>query len=116
MGSVGKYNKWVHRYKIAQGSKEAKCGKGRRARKNMMPELLHKEMLKAAKAMHDADQGNRMRKRRRHEGRGEARQGSADRGWGTGGSLEDTVSSREKRQRTARQEIVETQGGRPTDR
>ena len=51
MGSIGKHNKWVHRYKIAQGSKEAKCGKGRRARKNMMPELLHKEMLKEARAM-----------------------------------------------------------------
>ena len=46
---VGSHNKYVHKYKIAQGSKQAKCGKGRRARKNMMPAMLHKELLVAAR-------------------------------------------------------------------
>ena len=41
-------DQWVHQYKIAQGSWQAKGGKGRKAHKNMMPEMLHKELLEAA--------------------------------------------------------------------
>ena len=44
-----KGNQWVHRYKIAQGSKLAKGGIGRKAFKNMMPKMLHMELLVAAK-------------------------------------------------------------------
>ena len=43
-----KGNQWVHRYKIAQGSKLAKGGIGRKAFKNMMPKMLHQELIKAA--------------------------------------------------------------------
>ena len=42
-------NQWVHRYKIAQASSLAKGGIGRKAFKNMMPKMLHMEMLEAAK-------------------------------------------------------------------
>lgn len=44
-----KGNQWVHRYKIAQASSLAKGGIGRKAFKNMMPKMLHMEMLEAAK-------------------------------------------------------------------
>ena len=44
-----KDKQWVHRYKIAQGSKLAKGGRGRKAFKNMMPKMLHMELLVAAK-------------------------------------------------------------------
>ena len=44
---------WVHKFKIAQASWQAKGGKGRKAHKNMMPEKLHKELLEAA-SMHNA--------------------------------------------------------------
>ena len=40
--------KWVHRFKIAQGSWQAAGGLGRKARKNMMPEALQRELLQAA--------------------------------------------------------------------
>ena len=36
---------WEHIYKIAQGSKQAKTGKGRKARKNMMPLWLQQELV-----------------------------------------------------------------------
>lgn len=49
VGFIGSHNKYVHQYKIAQGSKQAKCGKGRRARKNMMPAMLHRELLLEAR-------------------------------------------------------------------
>ena len=49
VGFVGGHNKYVHKYKIAQGSNQAKCGKGRRARKNMTPAMLHRELLVAAR-------------------------------------------------------------------
>jgi hypothetical protein len=37
----------VHRYRISQDSRGAHGGKGRKAKKNMMPALLHAELLKA---------------------------------------------------------------------
>ena len=40
--------KWVHKCKIAQGSWQAAGGLGRKARKNMMPEALQRELLQAA--------------------------------------------------------------------
>ena len=40
--------KWEHKYKIAQGSRQAKGGQGRKAFKNMMPCLLHKGLVQAA--------------------------------------------------------------------
>ena len=45
-GSMGDKGKWVHRFKIAQGSTQAKGGKGRKAYKNMMPYKLHRELLR----------------------------------------------------------------------
>ena len=39
---------WVHKYKIAQASHQAKGGAGRKAFKNMMPAKLHMELLKEA--------------------------------------------------------------------
>ena len=45
--------RWVHQYKIAQASWQAKGGQGRKAHKNMMPEKLHRELLEAA-IMHNA--------------------------------------------------------------
>ena len=40
--------RWVHRYRISQDSGGgAHGGKGRKAKKNMMPALLHAEMLGA---------------------------------------------------------------------
>ena len=47
-GSVGISGKWTHTYKLAQGSTQAKGGRGRKANKNMMPQALHEELLKAA--------------------------------------------------------------------
>ena len=47
------HGQWVHQYKIAQASWQAKGGKGRKAHKNMMPEKLHDELLEAA-IMHNA--------------------------------------------------------------
>ena len=41
-------NQWVHKYKIAQASHQAKGGAGRKAFKNMMPAKLHMELLKEA--------------------------------------------------------------------
>ena len=40
--------RWTHIFKIAQGSRQAKGGRGRKANKNMMPQELHEEMLRAA--------------------------------------------------------------------
>ena len=37
--------------KISQGSKQPKCGKGRRPRNHMMPAIMHRELL------HKVDQG-----------------------------------------------------------
>ena len=48
IGEVGSKGRWVHKYKIAQGSTQAKGGKGRKANKNMMPQALHEELLAAA--------------------------------------------------------------------
>ena len=48
-GGKLKGKQWVHRYKIAQASSLAKGGIGRKAFKNMMPKMLHMEMLGAAK-------------------------------------------------------------------
>ena len=48
-GYRGSKGRWVHRYKIAQGSNQAKGGKGRKAYKNMMPYKLHRELLRVAK-------------------------------------------------------------------
>ena len=48
VGMWGERGRWVHRYKIAQGSREAKGGLGRRAHKNMMPQELHEELLQSA--------------------------------------------------------------------
>ena len=48
VGQWGGSGRWVHKYKIAQGSTQAKGGKGRKANKNMMPQALHEELLKAA--------------------------------------------------------------------
>ena len=48
VGYLGAKGRWVHRYKIAQGSTQAKGGKGRKANKNMMPQALHEEILTAA--------------------------------------------------------------------
>ena len=48
VGMMGDKGRWVHRYKIAQGSTQAKGGKGRKANKNMMPRELHKEILGGA--------------------------------------------------------------------
>jgi hypothetical protein len=45
-GFMGTKGRWVHKYKIAQGSTQAKGGKGRKAYKNMMPYRLHRELLK----------------------------------------------------------------------
>ena len=39
--------RWVHRYRISQDSRGAHGGKGRKAKKNMMPALLHAELLRA---------------------------------------------------------------------
>ena len=39
--------KWVHRCKIAQGSRQAAGGAGRKARKNMMPLGLQRELMEA---------------------------------------------------------------------
>ena len=47
-GEWSSKGRWTHRYTIAQGSKQAKGGAGRRANKQMMPRLLHLEILKAA--------------------------------------------------------------------
>ena len=47
-GSLGISGKWSHTYKLAQGSTQAKGGRGRKANKNMMPQALHEELLKAA--------------------------------------------------------------------
>ena len=47
-GEWGASGKWVHRCKIAQGSRQAAGGAGRKARKNMMPVGLQRELLKAA--------------------------------------------------------------------
>ena len=53
-------DQWVHQYKIAQGSWQAKGGKGRKAHKNMMPVMLHKELLEAA-IIHRASAAERRR-------------------------------------------------------
>ena len=45
---MGISGKWTHTYKLAQGSTQAKGGRGRKANKNMMPQALHEELLKAA--------------------------------------------------------------------
>ena len=50
--------RWVHQYKIAQASWQAKGGRGRKAHKNMMPEKLHRELLEAA-IMHSASEADR---------------------------------------------------------
>ena len=47
-GERGTSGKWVHRFKIAQGSHQAAGGLGRKARKNMLPRALHLELLEAA--------------------------------------------------------------------
>ena len=39
--------RWVHRYRISQDSGGVHGCKGRKAKKNMMPALLHVEMLGA---------------------------------------------------------------------
>ena len=51
-------NQWVHQYKIAQGSWQAKGARGRKAHKNMMPAMLHRELLEAA-IMHRASAAER---------------------------------------------------------
>ena len=48
VGYWGDSGRWVHKYKIAQGSRQAKGGLGRRANKNMMPQDLHEEILRSA--------------------------------------------------------------------
>ena len=47
-GFRNKGGRWEHRYKIAQGSKQGKGGKGRKAAKMMMPGKLHMELLMQA--------------------------------------------------------------------
>ena len=47
-GEWGSKGRWVHRCKIAQGSQQAASGKGRKARKNMMPRDLQQELMQAA--------------------------------------------------------------------
>ena len=47
-GSMSSSGRWSHKYKIAQGSWQAKGGRGRKANKNMLPQALHEELLKAA--------------------------------------------------------------------
>ena len=44
-GSWGQRGRWVHKFKIAQGSWEAAGGPGRRAMKEEVPAMLHREML-----------------------------------------------------------------------
>lgn len=48
MGARTESGRWAHRYKLAQGSHLAKGGRGRKARKNMMPRGLHRELLQEA--------------------------------------------------------------------
>ena len=48
MGRVGDRGRWVHKFKIAQKSRQAVRGKGRKALKNMMPLLLQQELYRAA--------------------------------------------------------------------
>ena len=50
-GQWGSAGKWVHRCKIAQGSQQAAGGPGRKARKNMMPRDLQKELLDQARKL-----------------------------------------------------------------
>ena len=47
-GALSAAGRWTHTYKIAQGSRQAKGGRGRKANKNMMPQELHEEILRAA--------------------------------------------------------------------
>jgi hypothetical protein len=47
-GSLSAAGRWTHTYKIAQGSRQAKGGRGRKANKNMMPQELHEEVLLGA--------------------------------------------------------------------
>ena len=47
-GEWGRAGKWTHRFKIAQGSRQAAGGKGRKARKNMMPYDLQAELMMEA--------------------------------------------------------------------
>jgi len=60
-------NQWVHQYKIAQGSWQAKGGRGRKAHKNMMPAMLHRELLEAAveHKRRSAEQNERRQKEHR---------------------------------------------------
>ena len=45
MGFKGKGGRWNHFFTLAQGSKEARGGMGRRARKEQVPRMLHQELL-----------------------------------------------------------------------
>ena len=53
-GCKGGQGRWEHMYKLSQGSWQAVQGRGRKAKKNMMPLLLQKELL--AQAMKEAEQ------------------------------------------------------------
>ena len=56
-----KNGRWNHIFKIAQGSWQAAGGKGRRARKNMMPQRLQKEIMDEAVREHKRKQQKRKR-------------------------------------------------------
>ena len=50
-GLMGTKGRWVHKYKIAQGSTQAKGGKGRKAYKNMMPYIRRQRSTSVSRAL-----------------------------------------------------------------